>query len=90
MVCLDDSLSRLSETPRAADLNDVDAMVIVCVAETLNKPSNVADYGLCLQLSSPMGGVWQRQIYFPNWGTNVCTRSRSGNAWSEWVTFSPL
>ncbi len=64
-------------------------MVIVCVAETLNKPSNVADYGLCLQLSSPMGGGWQRQVYFPNWGSNVCTRNRSGNAWSEWVTFSP-
>ena len=82
---LRDSLSRLISTTTATDLNSVSDLVCICGPATLNKPSSVAEYGICLQLSTSNG--WKAQTYFPNWGVKICSRSAVDEEWTDWRVF---
>ena len=81
-----DSLSRLASASAAEDLNNVSGLTCACGMQTLNKPSGVADYGICLTLLTDNG--WKSQIYIPNWGTSMCARSFDSSGWTSWRVFS--
>ena len=80
------SLSRLASVSAAEDLNNVSGLTCACGTQTLNKPSGVADYGICLTLLTYNG--WKSQIYIPNWGNNMCARSFDASGWTSWRVFS--